>query len=88
MAERSKILNIFVKKSISQRFKKSKKFVFRNSLFTIQNNRLFFLFDRKLGWVGDVVIAKKDTTSRAYWKLAKAEELLRDADGRVRAPTD
>ena len=33
------------------------------------------------------MIVKKDLTSRAYWKLAKVEELTRGADGRVRAAT-
>ena len=37
--------------------------------------------------MGDVVIVNKDLTSRAYWKLAKVEELIRGADGRVRAAT-
>ena len=34
-----------------------------------------------------MVIVKKDLTSRAYWKLAKVEKLIRGADGRVRAAT-
>ena len=80
-------LYICMNKSILQRLKKSKKFAFRNSPFTIQNNGLSFLFDRKLTCMGDVVIVKKDLTSRAYWKLAKMEELIRGAEGRVRAAT-
>ena len=35
--------------------------------------------------VGDVVILKNDSAARAFWKLAKAEELLPGRDGTVRA---
>ena len=33
------------------------------------------------------MIVKKDLTSRTYWELAKVEDLIRGADGRVRATT-
>ena len=33
------------------------------------------------------MIVKTDLTSRAYWELAKVEDLIRGADGRVRAAT-
>ena len=36
---------------------------------------------------GDVVIVKADCTPRAFWRLAKVEELLKGADGKVRAAT-
>ena len=35
--------------------------------------------------VGDVVILKNDSVARAFWKLAKVEELLTGRDGNVRA---
>ena len=35
--------------------------------------------------VGDIVILKNDSTSRAFWKLAKVEELLPGNDGKIRA---
>lgn len=35
--------------------------------------------------VGDVVILKNDSVARAFWKLAKVEELLLGRDGTVRA---
>lgn len=35
--------------------------------------------------VGDVVILKNDSAARAFWKLAKVEELLTGRDGNVRA---
>ena len=35
--------------------------------------------------VGDVVILKNDSDARAFWKLAKVEELLPGRDGTVRA---
>ena len=35
--------------------------------------------------VGDVVILKNDSVARAFWKLAKVEELLPGRDGTVRA---
>ena len=33
--------------------------------------------------VGDIVILKNDSTSRAFWKLAKVEELLPGNDGKI-----
>ena len=33
--------------------------------------------------VGDIVILKNDSTSRAFWKLAKVEELLAGNDGKI-----
>ena len=35
--------------------------------------------------VGDVVILRNDSAARAFWKLAKVEELLPRRDGTVRA---
>ena len=35
--------------------------------------------------VGDIVILKNDSSSRAFWKLAKVEELLPGNDGKIRA---
>lgn len=35
--------------------------------------------------VGDVVVLKNDSSSRAFWKLAKVKELLRSNDGIIRA---
>ena len=35
--------------------------------------------------VGDIVILKNDSVSRAFWKLAKVEQLLPGRDGKVRA---
>lgn len=35
--------------------------------------------------VGDVVILKNDSVARAFWELAKVEELLPERDGIVRA---
>ena len=35
--------------------------------------------------VGDIVILKNDSVARAFWKLAKVEELLPGRDGTVRA---
>ena len=35
--------------------------------------------------IGDLVLLKNDSTSRAFWKLAKVEELIPGADGNVRA---
>ena len=79
--------HVSFEQSISQRLKKSKKFAFRNSPFTIQNNGLSSLFVRKFTCIVDAVIVsvKKDSTSRAYCKLAKVDELITGADGRVRA---
>ena len=34
--------------------------------------------------VGDIVILKNDSTSKAFWKLAKVEELLPGNDGKIR----
>lgn len=36
--------------------------------------------------VCDIVILKNDSTSRAFWKLAKVKELLQGNDGKIRAP--
>lgn len=38
--------------------------------------------------VGDIVILKDDSTSRAFWKLGKVEELLPGNDGKVSAAFD
>ena len=35
--------------------------------------------------VGDIVILKNDSTSRAFWKLGKVEQLIPGKDGKVRA---
>ena len=35
--------------------------------------------------VGNIVILKNESTSRAFWKLAKVEELLPGNDGKIRA---
>ena len=35
--------------------------------------------------IGDLVLLKNDSTSRAFWKLAKVEELIPGRDGNVRA---
>ena len=35
--------------------------------------------------VGDIVILKNESTSKAFWKLAKVEELLPGNDGKIRA---
>ncbi len=35
--------------------------------------------------VGDIVLLKKDSTSRCMWKLAKVEELLLGTGGKVRS---
>ena len=35
--------------------------------------------------VGDIVLVKSDSTKRAFWKLARVEELLESKDGRIRA---
>ena len=35
--------------------------------------------------VGDIVILKNDSTSRAFWKLGKVEQLILGKDGKVRA---
>ena len=35
--------------------------------------------------IGDIVLLKKDSTARCKWKLAKVEELIQGADGKVRA---
>ena len=35
--------------------------------------------------VSDIVILKNDSTSRAFWKLGKVEQLIPGKDGKVRA---
>ena len=35
--------------------------------------------------IGDIVLLKNDSTKRIFWKLARVEELIPGADGRVRA---
>ena len=35
--------------------------------------------------VGDIVLVKSDSTKRAFWKIARVEELLESKDGRIRA---
>ena len=35
--------------------------------------------------VGDIVLVKLDSTKRAFWKIARVEELLESKDGRIRA---
>ena len=35
--------------------------------------------------VGGIVILKNDSTSRAFWKLGKVEQLIPGKDGKVRA---
>ena len=35
--------------------------------------------------VGDIVILKDDSTSRAFWKLGRVDELLQGNNGKVRA---
>ena len=35
--------------------------------------------------VGDIVVVKSDSTKRAFWKLARVEELLISKDGKIRA---
>jgi len=35
--------------------------------------------------IGDLVLLKNDSTSRAFWKLGKVEELIPGRDGNVRA---
>ncbi|KAL9978596.1 hypothetical protein ACROYT_G016131 [Oculina patagonica] len=35
--------------------------------------------------IGDIVLLKNDSTSRAFWKLGKVEELIPGRDGNVRA---
>ena len=35
--------------------------------------------------VGDIVLMKSDSTKRAFWKLARVEELLVSKDGQIRA---
>ena len=35
--------------------------------------------------VGDIVILKNDSTSRAFWKLGKVEQLIPGRDGKVRS---
>ena len=35
--------------------------------------------------IGDIVLLKTDSTKRIFWKLARVEELIPGADGRVRA---
>ena len=35
--------------------------------------------------VGDIVILKNDSTSTAFWKLGKVEQLIPGKDGKVRA---
>ena len=34
--------------------------------------------------IGDLVLLKNDSTSRAFWKLGKVEELIPGRDGNVR----
>ena len=34
---------------------------------------------------GDIVLVKSDSTKRAFWKLAKVDELLEGKDGQIRA---
>jgi hypothetical protein len=33
--------------------------------------------------VGDIVVVKSDCTKRAFWKLARVEELLTSKDGKI-----
>ena len=35
--------------------------------------------------VGEIVLVKSDSTKRAFWKLARVEELLKSKDGQIRA---
>ena len=35
--------------------------------------------------VGDIVLLKNDSTNRIHWKIARVEELIPGADGKVRA---
>ena len=35
--------------------------------------------------MGDIVLLKNDSSTRVFWKLARVEELISGADGKIRA---